>query len=108
MNTLYLIVRNRISNLGKLALSLDCFHQNGIRQFFFFSTSIARLEEENSRLYSQVKVLMEEREEDQKRIRDLVDEVAKLSLEKQERFDIYEIMLLRHKKRELCSLIVQL
>lgn len=46
----------------------------------------ARLEEENSRLYSQVKVLMEEREDDQKRIRELVDEVAKLAMEKQERF----------------------
>ena len=47
-------------------------------------TRFTRLEEENSRLYSQVKVLMEEREDDQKRIRDLVDEVAKLSMEKQE------------------------
>lgn len=59
-----------------------------------FLQPLARLEEENSRLYSQVKVLMDEREEDQKRIRDLVDEVAKLSFEKQERFDLY--FLLRH------------
>lgn len=53
---------------------------------FVFNIIIARLEEENSRLYSQVKVLMEEREDDQKRMRDLVDEVAKLTMEKQERF----------------------
>ena len=59
------------------------FQQILIHCYFLFS--LARLEEENSRLYSQVKILMEEREEDQKRIRDLVDEVAKLSMEKQER-----------------------
>ncbi|XP_066932183.1 girdin-like [Clytia hemisphaerica] len=55
-------------------------------------TRFTRLEEENSRLYSQVKVLMEEREDDQKRIRDLVDEVAKLSMEKQETLSACSVM----------------
>ena len=47
---------------------------------------VGRLEEENNRLYSQVKILTEEREEDRKRIHDLVNEVAKLTMEKQERY----------------------
>ena len=62
------------------------FPFSNFKFFFVFNFIIARLEEENSRLYSQVKVLMEEREDDQKRMRDLVDEVAKLTMEKQERF----------------------
>lgn len=52
----------------------------------------AHLEEENNRLYAQVKLLMEERQEDQNKIRDLVDEVAKLSIEKQESLSACSVM----------------
>ena len=69
-----------------LSKSIMYFPFSDFQFFFVFNFIIARLEEENSRLYSQVKVLMEEREDDQKRMRDLVDEVAKLTMEKQERF----------------------
>lgn len=52
----------------------------------FFDCFPGRLQEENNRLYSQVKILTDEREEDRKRIHDLVNEVAKLTMEKQERY----------------------
>lgn len=64
-------------------LALLSWSHDFVTKFF---PSSAHLEEENNRLYAQVKLLMEERQEDQNKIRDLVDEVAKLSIEKQERY----------------------
>ena len=43
------------------------------------------MENENKKLCTQVNLLVEEQGEDQRRIRELVDEIAKLSIEKQER-----------------------
>jgi len=49
----------------------------------------SQYQDENDKLFGQVKDLMKERLEDQQRIKDLVDEVAKLSMEKQESLTAY-------------------
>eukprot|EP00794_Sanderia_malayensis_P020632 gene20632-22667_t len=45
---------------------------------------VGHLEEENDRLHSQLKIVMEEREENQVKIKELMDENSKLQMEKQE------------------------
>ena len=46
--------------------------------------SKGHLEEENDRLHAQLKIIMEEREVNQARLKELMDENAKLQMEKQE------------------------
>lgn len=43
------------------------------------------LEEENDRLHAQLKIIMEEREINQQKLKEMMDDNAKLQMEKQER-----------------------
>ena len=50
--------------------------------------AIGHLEEENDRLHAQLKIIMEERELNQVKAKELMDENAKLQMEKQERYPV--------------------